>query len=133
MKNNELKQAIGSYEATYVQKFDIDLFNKKITLVIVIHENGNPETHVIVFQCVSAFYFSNGPGEHRFNVHTWDLMEISGVGYYQDPQDHITCLHDEPGTSQYDSHPNFNLEIWNATFLIEAKEVVINGVVYQAR
>ena len=131
----DIEDAIGYFEATYVEKFDIDLFNKSITLKIKTDDNGKPEYHTIIFQGISAFYFSsNGPGERKFYAPIWDdFMELSSVGYYKSPKDHITRIFDKPGTSQYNSNPNFNLEIWSSIFLIEANEVVIDDVVYPAR
>jgi hypothetical protein len=132
MKNNNLNQVLGSFEASYIQKLDVDLLNKKISLTVLRYNNENPENHAIVFRGVSAFYFSNGSGDLRFNTEPWELIELSGIGYYQPSRDHITCINDTPGTLPRNSDPNFNLDIWGTVFLIEAKEVVIDDVIFQA-
>jgi elongation factor P hydroxylase len=131
--NNDLKNAIGYFEASVVEKFNIDLLAKKISLKVVINNNEKVENHEIIFQGVSAFYFSNGQGDARFNLYNWDSIEISDIGYYEQPKDHITCMHGELGTHLNNSDPNFNLDIWGTLFLIEAQEVIIDNVIYQAR
>jgi hypothetical protein len=131
--NDDLKKAISYFEASVVQRFNIDLLAKKIILNVVINNDVKVENHEIIFQGVSAFYFSNGQGDSRFNLHTWESIEISDIGYYEQPKDHITCMHGELGTHLNNSDPNFNLDIWGTLFLIEAQEVKIDNVVYQAR
>jgi len=131
--NGDLEQAIGYFEASIVQKFDIDLLNKRIFINIKANHNGKFENHEIMFHGISAFYFSNGPDNARFNTRPWNYIELSDIGFHRDPKDHITCIHDNPKSLQYNSDPNFNLDIWGKLFLIEAQEVTIDGVIYQAR
>lgn len=132
--NFELEHAIASLEATYIKELKIDLFTNTIFVSTLTQydDQQNPVNHEVTFRQVSAVYFSNGPENRRFNVKALDLIEISDVEYHNPPKNHITCVHDKPGIPHYNSDPNFRLELWSAALLIEAEEVVVDGILYQA-
>lgn len=130
MSNEQLDYELGKFWGSYINSFTVDFCTLELLLGLDIHQNNSTTRHTIVFQHVSAFFFVNGKGEKRLETGQWASAELSEIYYNKHPIDHVFHKHDKTGTPQYSADFNFYLEIWSTVLLIEAKTVIIDGVVY---
>lgn len=136
MTKHPIENALSYFEASRLEKITLDFHSLQLTIEL----SASPlidsaKNHQIVFEGISAFFFCNGEGEQRFKTDRKDWIELIELLYYtkdENYQMHISYRFDKPGTTEYNATPNFYLEMWDGMFVIEAKEIIIDGVKYKA-
>jgi len=137
MRSNEIQSALLKLWSSGLEKIDMDIHGLQLSIDLI---TGSPKDmaktpHRVVFEGVSAFFFSNGEGEDRFTTEKRNWVEMTELDYYgrdRGDQMHLSYYFDKPNTPGYSANPNFYLEMWGSILVVEAKEVIIDGIRYTA-
>ena len=135
MTEYSIENALKHFEASGLESINLDFQSSKLSINLSVSPLIDPVRHPqIIFEGVSAFFFCNGEGEQRFMTDKGNWIELVELLYYgreNNHQMHISYRFDKPGTAEYSATPNFYLEMWDGVFVIEAKEIIIDGVKYK--
>jgi hypothetical protein len=112
-----------------IQKIDFDIVGHQIRAVIGPKVDATSELHELIFDEVTAIYWVEKSDSYRTARESANYLPLEGI-YYKPGKTKEVILreNDHKASSNYDTFPNFLLEIWDQTLLyIEAYAVIIDG------
>ena len=132
MDNNTIvKNILDKLWASVIESMDIDILRNQITFRLTNCFNETLTHYILRFLSVSSFYYINAAGDMRFNMLEYedgDFLELSSICYYPKGIGEIDIKQGYSWTKQCCSSANYALEIWQKSFLIEAKQIEIVNV-----
>jgi hypothetical protein len=112
-----------------IQKIDFDIVGHQIRAVIGAQVDATSGLHELVFDEVTAIYWVEKSSSYRKARESANYLPLEGIYYRPGKiQEVILRENDQKGRPNFDTFPNFLLEIWDQTLLfIEAYAVIIDG------
>lgn len=124
---NELLDLLWS---SVIEKFNIDMKEHTIKLLINSHENTEKESFDIILEDVVAFSWINESfhqNKDRLDIEKWNFISLESIGYENSTK---VIVRGGEWKNNFSASPNIVLELWNSIFLVEAKKITINGKTY---
>lgn len=132
---SDLIETLNLLWAGTIKTIDFNLLNHSIFLEIEVFENANVFKYEVIFEGVSAFYFSQNEGDNRLQTPLYDegdYLELTSIHYVKEGIGNILIESPrEKWTKNWYASANFILEIWSSHLFIEAKSLSVNGRKFQ--
>ena len=112
-----------------IQTITFDIIGHQIKAITGPTVDATSGLHELIFDGVTAFYWVDKSSSYRKARESADYLPFEGFHYKPDKvHEVILKKNDKPNYSDFDTFPNFILEMWETTLLfIEASAVVIDG------
>lgn len=133
---SELIETLNLLWAGTIKRIDFNLLKHSISLEIEVIENASVLKYEVIFEGVSAYFFSNNEGDERLQIEPYDegdYLELTSIHYIKEGIGNIIIESQrEKWTKNWYASANFVLEIWSSYLFIEAKSLSVNGRTFKA-
>lgn len=136
-RKDEIQNELNALWAGVIKSYEFDILHHRISLNVVVIENGQNSNHHITFKGVSSYHFYHDSGERRLcylEPDNDDYLELTSIQYFKNGIGNIyTESSSEKWAKKYYSNANFTLEIWNSMLFIESNKIILNDIEYDLR